>query len=157
MADIVSPDARSAMMSKIRSGNTAPEMAIRKLLFARGLRYRLHSKNLPGKPDLVFPRFKAVIFVHGCFWHMHGKGCYLSKRPSSNSEFWDSKLDNNRQRDKRVKEQLLGMGWRVCTIWECSIRGIKQDGLNQLIDIVHSWLFCEKQEFETDPVQRGGK
>lgn len=142
-------------MSKIRGGNTAPELTIRKLLFARGLRYRLHRKGLPGKPDLVFSRFNAVIFVHGCFWHGHS--CYLFKRPSSNTDFWDAKLGKNQERDKRVTDQLRAAGWRVGTIWECSIRGRAPDDLNQLADIIHSWLHSEKQEFETEAVQKGGR
>lgn len=157
MADIVSPAVRSAMMSKIRGGNTAPEVTIRKLLFAKGLRYRLHRKDLPGKPDLVFPIFKAVIFVHGCFWHMHGNGCYLSKRPSSNTDFWDTKLGKNQDRDKRVKEQLLDLGWRVATVWECAIRGRKPDQVGQLADALDKWLRSEEKEFETHPVQKGEK
>lgn len=155
--DIVSPAARSVMMSNIRSCNTAPEVTIRKMLFAQGFRYRLHRKDLPGKPDLVLPQFKAVIFVHGCFWHMHGRGCYLSKRPSSNIEFWDAKLRGNQERDQRVKEQLLVMEWRVCTVWECSIRGRNQDNLNQLIQYIGNWLRGKKQEFETAPILKGYK
>lgn len=157
MADIVSPSARSAMMSKIRSSNTAPELAVRKLLFARGLRYQLHRKDLPGRPDLVFPRFKAVILIHGCFWHMHGNGCYLSKRPSSNTQFWDEKLQKNRERDKRVAEQLRALGWRVCTVWECSVRSKKAEQLADLIDIIYSWLHSNEQELETEPVLKGSK
>lgn len=157
MADIVSPSARSAMMSKIRSSNTAPELTVRKLLFARGLRYQLHRKDLPGKPDLVFPRFKAVVLIHGCFWHMHGNGCYLSKRPSSNTEFWDTKLGKNKERDRRVVEQLLSMGWRVCTIWECAVRAQKPEQLTELVDIIYRWLHSDERQFETEAVQKGSK
>jgi DNA mismatch endonuclease (patch repair protein) len=157
MADNLSPSARSAMMSKIRSSNTAPELIVRKLLFARGLRYQLHRKDLPGKPDLVFPRFKAVILIHGCFWHMHGNGCYLSKRPSSNIEFWDTKLGKNKERDSRVAEQLRTMGWRVGTIWECSVRARKPEQLAELVDMIYLWLHSSAQTFETEAVQKGKK
>lgn len=157
MADTVSPATRSSMMSKIRSGNTAPEITLRKILFAKGLRYRLHRKDLPGKPDLVFSRFKAVIFVHGCFWHMHQGACYLYKRPSSNTEFWDEKLSKNRARDALVKEKLIAMGWRVCTVWECSVRSTRKDALDHLANMIHSWLLSENQEFETEAVKRGGR
>jgi len=154
MADIISPAARSAVMSKIRGGNTAPEMTVRRLLFSRGLRYQLHRKDLPGKPDLVFPRFKAVIFVHGCFWHAHGNGCHLSKRPSSNTTFWDVKLNRNLERDREVRTQTLAAGWRICTVWECSIRGRRQEKLEELADTIQAWLHSEEKEFETDPVNK---
>lgn len=157
MVDIVSPDIRSAMMAGIRGGNTKPELTVRKLLFARGLRYRLHRKGLPGKPDLVFPRFKAVIFIHGCFWHMHGNGCYLSKKPSSNTEFWNTKLEKNRERDQRVENQLLAIGWRIGIIWECALRGKKPEELNALADIIFSWLHGDQQKLETEAVQKGRK
>jgi len=157
MADILSPSARSAMMSKIRSSNTAPELAVRKLLFAKGLRYQLHRKDLPGKPDLVFPRFKAVILIHGCFWHMHGNGCYLSKKPSSNTEFWDTKLGKNKERDSRVVADLLVLGWRVGTVWECSVRGKKPEQLGELVDIIYLWLHSNAPTFETEAVQKGKK
>jgi len=155
MADIFSASARSLMMSRIRNSNTAPELAVRKLLFARGLRYQLHRKDLPGKPDIVFPRFKAVILIHGCFWHLHGNGCYLSKRPSSNTEFWDTKFSKNKDRDKKVEEKLLSMGWRVCTIWECAVRGKKPEQLTDLVDIIFSWLHNNEEKFETEAVQKG--
>jgi DNA mismatch endonuclease, patch repair protein len=157
MADIISQSARSAMMSKIRSSNTAPELTVRKLLFAKGLRYQLHRKDLPGKPDLVFPRFKAVILIHGCFWHMHGNGCYLSKRPSSNTEFWDTKLGKNKERDLRVVAELLSLGWRVGTVWECSVRAKKPEQLGELVDIIYSWLHSNTQTLETEAVQKGKK
>lgn len=144
-------------MSKVRSTNTAPEMVIRKLLFARGLRYRLHSKHLLGKPDLILPKFKAVLFVHGCFWHAHGNSCHLFKQPKSNAEFWDAKLSSNRARDATVKAKLLGIGWRVGTIWECAVRGKSELELAHLADAVHYWLQNKTQEFETEPFSKGGK
>lgn len=144
-------------MAKIGGKNTAPEMTIRRLLFSRGLRYQLHRKDLPGRPDLTFPRFNAVLFVHGCFWHAHGNGCYLSKRPATNIDFWDTKLNQNRERDKNVKEESLLKGWRVCTIWECSIRDAKPEQLEELAETIHSWLRSENTEFETSPKRKEKK
>jgi DNA mismatch endonuclease (patch repair protein) len=139
------------MMSKILGRDTAPEIAIRRLLFARGLRYRLHAKDLPGKPDLVFPKFGAVVFINGCFWHSHEKPCPLSKAPSSNIEFWSNKLLANRERDARTRLKLIDLGWRVGTVWECAIRRRPQFELNALTDDLHRWLRSERRFFETVP------
>ncbi|WP_175047442.1 very short patch repair endonuclease [Burkholderia lata] len=120
MADITDVATRSRMMSGIRCKNTKPELVVRKALYARGLRYRLHVRSLPGRPDLVFPRHKAVVFVHGCFWHQHN--CALFKMPSSRTEFWKEKLERNRERDREHVAKLLQDGWRVGVVWECSLR-----------------------------------
>lgn len=120
MADIVSPSVRSRMMSGIKSKNTRPEMLIRRQLHGMGFRYRLHSKHLPGKPDIIFPKYHAVIFIHGCFWHGHD--CSLFKWPSSNTEFWKNKINSNRERDIRNKQKLQASSWRVAIVWECAIR-----------------------------------
>jgi DNA mismatch endonuclease, patch repair protein len=105
-------------MARIRSENTTPELALRKAIHSLGLRYRLHSPNLPGKPDLVFPRHKAVVFVHGCFWHCH-TGCKISSTPKSNTDFWIKKFNRNKERDARVVAQLEALGWRAFVAWEC--------------------------------------
>ncbi|MFB8277222.1 very short patch repair endonuclease [Nocardia colli] len=115
------PQQRSRTMRAVRSRDTAPEMAVRRFLHAAGLRYRLHDRRLPGKPDLVFPRRRIVLFVHGCFWHQH-PGCPRSARPASNTEYWTSKLDGNIARDLRRHHELEAEGWRVLTIWECQTR-----------------------------------
>jgi len=107
-------------MSAVRSKNTKLEIAFRRRLFAMGFRFRLHRKDLPGKPDLVFPKHSAIIFIHSCFWHHHG--CHLSDLPQTRREWWQAKLEGNRKRDRKVNRQLLEMGWRVITIWECSFR-----------------------------------
>lgn len=120
MVDIVNRETRSRMMSGIRGKNTAPELLVRKYLHGRGLRFRLHAKNLPGKPDLVFPKYKAVVFVHGCFWHQHPR-CKLATMPASNVEFWKQKLGANRERDQRNKRMLKALGWSVLTVWECQL------------------------------------
>lgn len=119
MTDIVSPEVRSKMMSGIRAKDTRPELVLRRALHALGFRYRLHVRNLPGKPDLVFPKYRAIIQVHGCFWHRHG--CSKTTDPASNSEFWQMKFARNVVRDREVKCRLRELGWRVGIVWECEI------------------------------------
>lgn len=121
--DTLTPQQRSARMSRIRAANTKPELAVRRLVHGLGYRYRLHSRTLPGTPDLVFPSRRAVIFVHGCFWHMHSDPrCTRARMPKSRLEFWEPKLNRNRQNDQAVVRQLRELGWRVLTIWECELR-----------------------------------
>lgn len=121
MADVHTPEQRSFNMSKIRGRDTRPELLVRRILHAAGLRYRLHAKDLPGKPDLVFPRVRAVLFVHGCFWHMH-RCRYGKPVPATNKDFWAVKRRSNVDRDKRNRAQLRAAGWRVFEIWECHTR-----------------------------------
>jgi DNA mismatch endonuclease, patch repair protein len=124
MADVHTPAQRSYNMSRIKGGDTAPEIRVRRLLHSMGLRYRLHVGKLPGKPDLVFPRARAVLFVHGCFWHMHR--CRWGKpAPATNREFWAVKRRSNAERDKRNRAALKRDGWRVFEIWECATRDPK--------------------------------
>jgi len=138
MADIVSPEVRSRMMSGIRGKNTRPEVSIRKELFRRGFRYRLHAKELPGKPDIAFPRYRAVVFIHGCFWHGHD--CRLFKMPSTRVDFWKTKFERNRANDQMARETLLALGWRVATVWECSIKGRESKGIEAVADELERWL-----------------
>jgi DNA mismatch endonuclease (patch repair protein) len=126
MTDVLTPDQRRRVMSRIRGENTKPERLIRSALHARGFRFRLHRKDLPGKPDIVLPKYRAVIFVHGCFWHGHG--CHLSKLPATRTAFWKEKIRTNQVRDQRTVEALLSSDWRVFVIWECSIRGTGRKG-----------------------------
>ena len=126
------------MMSGIRAKNTRPELIIRKGLFAKGLRYRLHDKKLPGKPDLVFPKYRVVLFVNGCFWHGHA--CDLFKMPSTNRDFWENKIGTNQANDAKNKELLLTAGWRVVTIWECAIKGKRRLDINTLISSVNDLI-----------------
>ncbi|HED8873731.1 very short patch repair endonuclease [Pseudomonas aeruginosa] len=119
--DIVDSATRSRMMSGIRGRDTKPEMTVRKFLHARGYRFRLHRKDLPGRPDLVLPRFKTCIFIHGCFWHHH-EGCRFATLPKTRADFWAQKLRDNVERDRRVQEELVRKGWRVLTIWECELK-----------------------------------
>jgi len=125
-------------MSGIRGKNTKPEMIIRQALHKKGLRYRLHAKNIAGKPDLVFPKYNAVILVHGCFWHGHN--CHLFKWPKSRSEFWHDKITGNQVRDKTITKKLTKLGWRICTIWECSLKGKEKLPLEETIDKIDLWL-----------------
>lgn len=138
MADVVSHKKRSEMMSGIRSTNTRPELLLRKALFARGFRYRLNDRNLPGKPDLVFPGRNAVIMVNGCFWHGHD--CHLFKWPSTRPEFWRAKIEGNRARDARVNNDLATLGWRRACIWECAIRGKTRKPFDDVVETCVNWL-----------------
>ncbi len=153
MTDTVSPEKRSEVMSRVRSKDTTPELLIRKGLHAQGFRYRLHTKDLPGKPDLVFRRYRSVILIHGCFWHGHS--CHLYRFPKSNTDYWKRKIARNITRDALNRRSLLDMGWRVLTIWECALTGKWKIGLNQVIALASAWLLsiesmCEiKGEFGT--------
>lgn len=122
MTDVHDPRTRSYNMSRIKSKNTKPELIVRKFLFSRGFRYKLHDRSLPGKPDLVFPRFKTVIFVHGCFWHGH-TGCKYFVVPQTRKEWWIDKINRNRQKDTENAERLRELGWHVVTVYECQLRG----------------------------------
>lgn len=121
MADVLTVEQRQRNMSSIRGKDTKPEMLIRRGLHAHGLRYRLHDRKLPGCPDLVFPKYRTAVFVHGCFWHAHG--CALSKLPATRPEFWRKKLEGNVARDQKAVAALQANGWRVLVIWECALRG----------------------------------
>ena len=137
MADIVDQQTRSRMMAGIRGKNTKPELALRRALHARGFRFRLHSKNVCGRPDLVLPKYRAVVFVHGCFWHRH-EGCRYTTTPSTRQEFWRAKFTANVARDATVRGKLLKDGWRVATVWECALR--KPDQVNATTDLLSAWL-----------------
>jgi DNA mismatch endonuclease (patch repair protein) len=126
------------MMSGIRAVNTQPELAIRRGLHAKGFRFRLHASNVPGKPDLVLPRWRAAVFVHGCFWHGHD--CHLFKMPSTRPEFWSAKIERNQKRDEIVRSQLQESGWRFLVIWECALKGRTRLDFSELIDRSAIWL-----------------
>lgn len=145
-------------MGKIGSKNTAPELHIRKSLFAMGFRYRINDKRLAGSPDIVFPKHRALVFVHGCFWHGHD--CEFFRLPGTNSEFWKEKIENNRERDAKVLNLLHAEGWRLCIVWECAIKGKTQlqciaDTTTCIADWILSdnpWLEVRKERIEsTDP------
>lgn len=120
MTDTLSKEERSERMARIRGKDSTPELRLRRLVHGMGFRYRLHLRNLPGTPDLVFPARKAVIFMHGCFWHRH-PGCKLARLPKSKLEFWETKLETNRKRDILRQRQLRKLGWRILIVWECQL------------------------------------
>lgn len=146
MTDVHSPAIRSKNMAAIKGKDTKPEMKIRKMLHAAGFRYRLHVRDLPGKPDLVLPKYEAVIFVHGCFWHMHN--CNQFKLPKSNQEFWINKLSRNKNNDQLHQAALISAGWRVCTIWECALKGPKKLAPEEIQTLLSSWLLKPKPTLE---------
>ncbi|MFP6901892.1 MAG: very short patch repair endonuclease [Opitutales bacterium] len=124
MTDIVSEEQRSYIMSRVTSKDTKPELLVRSYLHRCGFRFRVHGKKLSGKPDLVFPKYNTVVFVHGCFWHRH-EGCPRATMPSSRVEFWRNKFERNVARDEDNQRALRGLGWRVIVLWECEISTIK--------------------------------
>jgi len=133
---------RSRMMAGIRSRNTKPERVVRCGLHRRGLRFRLHARDLPGSPDLVLPRWQTVIFVHGCFWHGHD--CRYFHWPKTRAEFWRDKINGNRERDSRIKVQLHTAGWRVVVIWECAFRGKPMTEQEAILDRIFFWITNEQ-------------
>ena len=133
MADVHTPEQRSYNMSRIRSKNTKPEELVRKFLFSQGFRYRKNDARLPGKPDIVLPKYKTVIFVNGCFWHGH-EGCRYFVWPKNNAEFWKEKITGNIQRDKHNHQLLANQGWRVIEIWECQLmKSVVDNTLQNLV------------------------
>ena len=139
MADIVDPFTRSRMMASIKGSNTGPEIALRKALHALGLRYRLHDRKLPGRPDIVLPRWKAVVFVHGCFWHRH-LGCRYATVPATRPQFWNEKFAANVSRDQRNLDGLASAGWRTRVVWECDLKTL---GALAVANDVMRWLHHE--------------
>ena len=153
MVDIVDSITRSRMMAGIKSRNTKPELLIRSLLHNRGFRFRLHVKDLPEKPDIVLPKYHSVIFINGCFWHGHQE-CHLFRLPATRTEFWQEKIYRNQTNDSRAIDLLLANNWRVCIVWECSIRGAKKDP-EKVISTIAEWLtgdelFLEVRETPRD-------
>lgn len=125
MVDFLNPQERSERMRRIRGTGTRPEVLFRQQLHARGFRYRINARELPGSPDIVLPRWKTVIFVHGCFWHRH-RGCPVCTTPKSNIEFWSGKFEKNVRRDKRNTRRLRARGWSVLTVWECEVTSARR-------------------------------
>lgn len=146
MADTVSPEKRSDVMSRVRSKDTKPELLIRKGLHALGFRYRLHAKNLPGKPDLVFAKYRSLIFVNGCFWHGHL--CDLYRFPKSNTEYWKGKIKRNVERDAANLKRLNDTGWRILIIWECAIKGKARLPIEKVLNTASEWLLSDKPNCE---------
>lgn len=154
MVDVVDRVTRSRMMAGIRGRDTKPELLVRRGLHSLGFRYRLHDSRLPGKPDLVFPSRRAVILVHGCFWHLHG--CRYSKLPSTRRAWWKAKLEGNRSRDDEVQQQLGLAGWRVLVIWECALRGPRNTLAKQLdatLQFASQWLRASEADASIPDLQ----
>jgi len=136
--DVHDPQTRSRNMAAIKGSHTKPELTVRRALHAEGLRYRLHVKDLPGKPDLVFPKHRAVVFVHGCFWHQHS--CHLFKWPATRKEFWEQKIGRNVANDLRAIEKLQSLGWRVAIVWECALKGKTRLNEAKAMQTLASWV-----------------
>lgn len=141
--DVVSREKRSSMMSGIRSKDTKPEMKIRKALYSRGYRYRLHSSKIQGKPDIIMRKYNAVIFIHGCFWHGHN--CKLFRLPKTRTAFWENKINTNRERDRKVVSILQKDGWRIAVIWECSMRGKGKMDFEDIMDRLTEWIESDRR------------
>lgn len=140
MADVLTPEQRRYNMSRIRSQNTKPEELVRKYLFSQGFRYRKNDVRLPGKPDIVLPKYKTVIFVNGCFWHGHN-GCRYFVWPKSNEEFWKNKIESNISRDDMNFNLLRQLGWNVIIIWECELKkAVRHKTLGELVDSLKSQI-----------------
>lgn len=137
MAEKIDRATRSRMMSGIRGRNTRPELQIRSALHGRGFRFRLHRRDLPGNPDVVLPRWRVVVFAHGCFWHGH-EGCRYFRLPKTRADFWSRKISGNAERDIAAIRRLLDMGWRVAVVWECALRNNPQDSLDELVGFMRS-------------------
>lgn len=151
MPDVVDPATRSRMMAGIRGKNTKPEILIRRLLHRRGFRFRLHVKDLPGKPDIVLPKYRAIVLVNGCFWHGHD--CALFKWPSTRAEWWRTKIERTREVDSRSRATLHAAGWRIATVWECSLKGREKLPDEVVEEQLVRWL---RDDTATDLVVRGG-
>jgi DNA mismatch endonuclease (patch repair protein) len=136
MTDVHSKQIRSYNMSMIKGRDTKPELIVRKFLFKNGLRYRINVKKLPGKPDIVLPMFKTVIFVHGCFWHGHS-GCKYFILPATRTDWWQLKIQGNQKRDQKNENDLIKMGWTVLTIWECELKKSIEKKLTEILDKIH--------------------
>ena len=150
MTDIVTPEVRSRIMSRIRGQDTVPEKIVRSLLFRSGFRFRLHRRDLPGRPDIVLPKYRAVIFINGCFWHAHAR-CAYATFPGSNRKFWQTKLADNKERDRRNIMKLHQAGWRVLVVWECTIRG--KQNLFELENQLAIWIRSAAESGELADIQ----
>lgn len=142
MPDVHDPATRSRNMAAVRGKDTKPELLIRRGLHGLGYRYRLHAKDLPGKPDLVFPKYHAAVFVHGCFWHGHD--CPLFRLPATRTEFWRAKIASNVLRDQKALAALQAAGWRTATVWECALRGRQSLSSEEVLANITDWLHSQR-------------
>lgn len=146
MPDIVPVEVRSRMMANIRSRDTKPELLLRRGLHGLGFRFRLHARDVPGHPDLVFPRWRAALFAHGCFWHGHD--CHLFRWPSTRDDFWKAKIERNRMVDARTTAALTAAGWRQGVVWECALKGRERLPIETVLTACTDWLQSETPRFE---------
>lgn len=146
VVDVVSREKRSQMMSGIRGKNTSAELTLRRGLHYRGFRFRLHRRDLPGAPDIVFPGKRAVLFAHGCFWHRHK--CHLFKWPTTRRVFWREKIERNVARDHAMTTELVSQRWRVGVVWECALKGRTRRSLDEVLDECADWLNSDRQLME---------
>lgn len=146
MSDIVDKATRSRMMSGIKGKNTRNEILVRKALFAKGFRYRINVGDLPGKPDIVLPKYRAVILIHGCFWHQHD--CGLFRLPGTNTDFWEKKIGGNKVRDMANRKSLLADGWRIAVVWECALKGRERTCIDEVAGKLETWLSGSQNEIE---------
>jgi DNA mismatch endonuclease (patch repair protein) len=146
MADVVSPEVRSRMMAGIRSTNTKPELILRQGLHRAGFRFRLHNSKLPGRPDIVLPQYRAVIFANGCFWHGHN--CHLFKVPATRPDFWMAKIAKNRSNDRRAIDRLILSKWRCAVVWECALRGKARLPHEDVVSACAGWLTSKRKLLE---------
>lgn len=138
MSDVLTAEQRHRCMSRVRSKNTKPEITVRQFLFSHGFRFRINRKDLPGKPDIVLPKYKTVVFINGCFWHGHDN-CKYATIPETNRDFWQTKISRNIERDKQTREKLVADGWNVIDIWQCQLKSKdKEITLNNLISILRN-------------------
>lgn len=140
MADVHDKKTRSYNMSRIRAKDTKPEMVVRRFLHAQGFRYKLHDKSLPGKPDLVLPKYKTVIFIHGCFWHGH-EGCRYYVVPKTRTEWWVGKIERTQSNDLKICKELINRGWRIFEIWECDLKDNPQKKLLKVVEMLKIHYF----------------
>jgi DNA mismatch endonuclease (patch repair protein) len=145
MTDVVNKSTRSRMMAGIKGKNTGPERVLRQAMHKQGFRFRLHARQLPGRPDLLFPKYKAAVFVHGCFWHRH-RNCRYATTPATRPEFWQTKFASNVARDRASVTALINSGWRVAIVWECSLRN--SVGVQETADMLSDWLVSGAKRLE---------
>ncbi|MDG6094197.1 very short patch repair endonuclease [Acetobacter sp. AN02] len=153
MTDVHDAQTRRRNMAAVRGKDTKPEMSVRQMLFAAGFRYRLHGRGLPGKPDLVFPKYRAVIFVHGCFWHHHD--CHLFCWPGTREEFWRTKIARNELRDRQSAAALREAGWRVAVVWECALKGRSRLAPDETGALLADWLRSDRAELVVQGTSAG--
>ncbi len=144
--DTVDKATRSRIMARVGQRDTGPEMRLRLALHRMGFRYRLHDKRLPGSPDIVFPKFGAVVFVHGCFWHSHG--CRYSTKPGTRQKFWQEKFHANVERDRKKSQDLIDDGWRVLVVWECALKSQDESVVERVLNSAVEWLTSEETHGE---------